>query len=106
MERVRIASRLPLWKCFGESGVGEIVADVYQAGAGAWFHRSAKEVIADRAIELLGGKRGDYALCHPIDLMNYSQWTMPTSPGRGGWRLHFYLMMYFARLQDLPNHFH
>src|SRR5712692_7703061 len=43
---------------------GEFVVDVYQAGAGVSFHMNANEVIANRAIELLGGGRGDYALCH------------------------------------------
>src|SRR5260370_42109481 len=45
----------------------EFVVDVYQAGAGVSFHMNANEVIANRAIEILGGKRGDYDLCHPND---------------------------------------
>jgi aspartate ammonia-lyase len=52
---------------------GEFVVDVYQAGAGVSFHMNANEVIANRAIELLGGKRGDYAPCHPNDHVNCSQ---------------------------------
>src|ERR1700676_1250633 len=36
---------------------GEFVVDVYQAGAGVSFHMNANEVIANRANELLGGRR-------------------------------------------------
>jgi len=59
---------------------GEFVVDVYQAGAGVSFHMNANEVIANRAIELLGGKRGDYALCHPKDHVNCSQSTNDAFP--------------------------
>jgi len=50
----------------------EFLVDVYQADAGVSFHMNANEVIANRAIELLGGGRGDYALCHPNDHVNCS----------------------------------
>ena len=59
---------------------GEFVVDVYQAGAGVSFHMNANEVIANRAIELLGGKRGDYDLCHPNDHVNCSQSTNDVFP--------------------------
>lgn len=36
---------------------GQFVVDVYQAGAGVSFHMNANEVIANRAIEILGGTR-------------------------------------------------
>ena len=42
---------------------GEFVVDVYQAGAGVSFHMNANEVIANRAIEFLGGKRGCRSCC-------------------------------------------
>jgi aspartate ammonia-lyase len=58
----------------------EFVVDVYQAGAGVSFHMNANEVIANRAIEFLGGKRGDYALCHPNDHVNCSQSTNDVFP--------------------------
>jgi len=63
----------------------QFVVDVYQAGAGVSFHMNANEVIANRAIELLGGKKGDYALCHPNDHVNCSQSTndvFPTAAAR------------------------
>ena len=58
----------------------EFVVDVYQAGAGVSFHMNANEVIANRAIEMLGGKRGEYELCHPNDHVNCSQSTNDVFP--------------------------
>jgi aspartate ammonia-lyase len=58
----------------------EFVVDVYQAGAGVSIHMNANEVIANRAIELLGGKRGDYQICHPNDHVNCSQSTNDVFP--------------------------
>src|ERR1051326_9379979 len=49
------------------------VVDVYQAGAGTSHNMNANEVIANRAIELLGGKKGDYSLVHPNDHVNMAQ---------------------------------
>jgi aspartate ammonia-lyase len=58
----------------------QFVVDVYQAGAGVSFHMNANEVIANRAIEMLGGKRGDYHVCHPNDHVNCSQSTNDVFP--------------------------
>jgi aspartate ammonia-lyase len=58
----------------------QFVVDVYQAGAGVSFHMNANEVLANRAIEILGGKRGDYAICHPNDHVNYGQSTNDVFP--------------------------
>jgi aspartate ammonia-lyase len=58
----------------------QFVVDVYQAGAGVSFHMNANEVIANRAIEFLGGRRGDYARCHPNDHVNYGQSTNDVFP--------------------------
>ncbi|TAN63548.1 aspartate ammonia-lyase [bacterium] len=51
----------------------EFIVDAYQAGAGTSHNMNANEVIANRAEELLGGKRGDYCLVHPNDHVNMSQ---------------------------------
>ncbi|RJQ23027.1 MAG: aspartate ammonia-lyase [Nitrospiraceae bacterium] len=56
------------------------VVDVYQAGAGTSQNMNANEIIANRAIELLGGKRGDYSLVHPNDHVNMAQSTNDTIP--------------------------
>ena len=58
----------------------QFVVDVYQAAAGVSFHMNANEVIANRAIELLGGKRGDCRICHPNDHVNCSQSTDDVFP--------------------------
>ncbi|HEY8490762.1 MAG TPA: aspartate ammonia-lyase, partial [Dehalococcoidia bacterium] len=54
--------------------------DVYQAGAGTSHNMNANEVIANRAIEILGGRKGDYSLVHPNDHVNMAQSTNDTFP--------------------------
>src|SRR5260370_12912856 len=49
------------------------VVDVYQAGAGTPPHLDANEVLANRAIALVGRKRGDHALVHPHDQVHMGQ---------------------------------
>jgi aspartate ammonia-lyase len=56
------------------------VVDVYQAGAGTSHNMNTNEVLANRAIELLGGKRGDYKLVHPNDMVNMGQSTNDVIP--------------------------
>ncbi len=56
------------------------VVDVYQAGAGTSQNMNANEVIANRAIEILRGKKGDYTLIHPNDHVNMAQSTNDTIP--------------------------
>ena len=58
----------------------QFVVDVFQAGAGTSHNMNANEVIANRAIELLGGRRGDYTVVHPNDHVNMSQSTNDTVP--------------------------
>jgi aspartate ammonia-lyase len=58
----------------------QFVVDVFQAGAGVSFHMNSNEVIANRAIEILGGKLGDYSVVHPNDHVNYGQSTNDVFP--------------------------
>src|SRR6202051_487449 len=58
----------------------QFVVDVFQAGAGVSFHMNSNEVIANRAIEILGGKLGDYSIVHPNDHVNYGQSTNDVFP--------------------------
>jgi fumarate hydratase class II len=51
---------------------GEFVLDIFQTGSGTSTNMNANEVIANRAIELLGGKRGE-KLVHPNDHVNRGQ---------------------------------
>jgi aspartate ammonia-lyase len=56
------------------------VVDVYQAGAGTSHNMNCNEVLANRANELLGGKRGDYKPIHPNDHVNMAQSTNDVIP--------------------------
>lgn len=58
----------------------QFVVDAFQAGAGVSFHMNMNEVLANRAIEILGGRRGDYALVHPNDHVNFGQSTNDVFP--------------------------
>lgn len=58
----------------------QFVVDIYQAGAGTSHNMNANEVIANRAIEILSGIRGDYKVVHPNDHVNKSQSTNDTMP--------------------------
>jgi len=58
----------------------QFVVDVFQAGAGTSHNMNVNEVIANRAIEILGGEKGDYAVCHPNDHVNRSQSTNDVIP--------------------------
>ena len=54
--------------------------DAFQMGAGTSQNMNTNEVIANRAIELLGGTRGDYTLVHPNDHVNMAQSTNDVTP--------------------------
>src|SRR5919205_3062605 len=56
------------------------VVDVYQAGAGTSHNMNVNEVLANRANELLGGRRGEYKPVHPNDHVNMAQSTNDTIP--------------------------
>jgi fumarate hydratase, class II len=58
----------------------QFVVDPYQAGAGTSHHMNANEVLANRANELLGGKRGAYQPVHPNDHVNMAQSTNDVIP--------------------------
>ena len=58
----------------------QFVVDVFQAGAGTSHHMNANEVIANRALELLGRRRGDYVHLHPHDHVNLGQSTNDVVP--------------------------
>jgi aspartate ammonia-lyase len=58
----------------------QFVVDVFQAGAGVSFHMNVNEVVTNRALELLGEPRANYARLHPNDHVNMSQSTNDTFP--------------------------
>jgi fumarate hydratase class II len=59
---------------------GEFPLAVWQTGSGTQTNMNANEVIANRAIELLGGKRGDKGVVHPNDHVNRAQSSNDTYP--------------------------
>jgi aspartate ammonia-lyase len=59
---------------------GEFVVDTIQGGAGTSTNMNANEVIANRAIEILGGSKGDYDIVHPLNDVNKSQSTNDVYP--------------------------
>ncbi len=58
----------------------EFVVDVYQAGAGTSHNMNVNEVLANRSIEILGGKRGDYSVVSANDDVNMAQSTNDVIP--------------------------
>jgi aspartate ammonia-lyase len=58
----------------------QFVVDVYQAGAGTSHNMNCNEVLANRAAEILGGRRGDYGMVHPNDHVNMAQSTNDVIP--------------------------
>ena len=54
--------------------------DIFQAGAGTSFNMNVNEVIANRALEILGRSRGDYGYLNPNDHVNLAQSTNDTFP--------------------------
>ena len=58
----------------------QFIVDVFQMGAGTSLHMNLNEVIANRAEEILGGKRGEYRLIHPNDHVNMGQSTNDVYP--------------------------
>ena len=58
----------------------QFVVDPFQAGAGTSHNMNVNEVLANRALELLGGERGDFSRLHPNDHVNMAQSTNDVIP--------------------------
>ena len=58
----------------------QFIVDVFQMGAGTALHMNVNEVLANRAIEILGGQKGDYAKVNPNDHVNFGQSTNDVFP--------------------------
>ena len=61
----------------------DFIVDPIQGGAGTSLNMNANEVIANRAIEILGGKKGDYSVVNPNDHVNCGQSTNDVIPTAG-----------------------
>ncbi|MCX7923447.1 MAG: aspartate ammonia-lyase [Clostridia bacterium] len=81
----------------------QFVVDAMQGGAGTSANMNVNEVIANRAIEILGGSKGDYSMVHPLDHVNMSQSTndvFPTAVRIAAIRLLIPVSELFAELQS------
>ena len=58
----------------------QFIVDAFQGGAGTSTNMNMNEVLANRAIEMLGGKKGEYHIVNPLDHVNLSQSTNDVYP--------------------------
>ncbi len=82
---------------------GQFPVDALQGGAGTSTNMNVNEVVANRAIEILGGPKGSYGLVHPLHHVNKSQSTndiYPTSLRIASINLLRILSESFASLQE------
>jgi aspartate ammonia-lyase len=84
----------------------EFVVDVIQGGAGTSTNMNANEVIANRALELMGYRPGDYAHLHPLEHVNCSQSTNDAYPTAIKLTLQVQITRLHATLLDLAAAFH
>ncbi|HET6616232.1 MAG TPA: aspartate ammonia-lyase [Gemmatimonadota bacterium] len=75
----------------------QFVVHVFQAGAGVSFHMNVNEVLANRALEILGEPRGSYGRLHPNDHVNMSQSTNDTFPTA----MHLSVMLAWRELEPV-----
>jgi aspartate ammonia-lyase len=81
----------------------EFVVDVFQAGAGTSFHMNVNEVLANRALEIRGRPRGEYATIGPNDHVNRGQSTNDTYPSAAQVAVLFALAEVAAGLETLAT---
>ncbi|HBZ24842.1 MAG: aspartate ammonia-lyase [Bacteroidetes bacterium GWF2_41_61] len=77
--------------------------DMVQGGAGTSINMNANEVIANRALEIMGKKRGQYKYCSPNDHVNMAQSTndaYPTAMHIGLYLTHFHVREALQKLID------
>lgn len=79
----------------------EFITDPIQGGAGTSMNMNANEVIANRAIEILGGEKGDYSIVHPNDHVNMGQSTNDIIPTSGKLTTIKLMESCILRIQDL-----
>ncbi|MCC7447231.1 MAG: aspartate ammonia-lyase [Anaerolineae bacterium] len=83
----------------------QFVVDMIQGGAGTSTNMNANEVIANRALELLGRPRGDYAYLHPLNHVNMSQSTNDVYPTAVKIALSFAIQQLLAAMDELQKAF-
>ena len=81
------------------------IVDVLQGGAGTSTNMNANEVIANRALELLGYPRGNYEKIHPNNHVNLSQSTNDAYPTAMRIGLSFSILTLVSAMEELKNAF-
>lgn len=81
------------------------VVDMVQGGAGTSTNMNANEVIANRALEILGHKKGEYQYCHPNNHVNLSQSTNDAYPSAMKIALYRYIGDLMITLEKLVKAF-
>lgn len=79
----------------------QFIVDPIQGGAGTSHNMNANEVIANLAIEILGGELGDYSIVHPNDHVNFGQSTNDAYPTAGKIAVYRYLVKVKNQLEKL-----
>lgn len=79
------------------------IVDAIQGGAGTSLNMNANEVIANIAIEYLGGTKGDYKIVHPNDHVNCAQSTNDAYPSAGKIAVIKLLKKAIVALEDFYN---
>ncbi|MEB5919942.1 aspartate ammonia-lyase [Enterococcus innesii] len=78
----------------------EFIVDTFQGGAGTSTNMNVNEVIANRGLELMGHKKGEYQYLHPLDDVNRSQSTNDVYPSAGK----LTLLVYIEQLNEALIH--
>jgi aspartate ammonia-lyase len=83
----------------------EFVVDVIQGGAGTSTNMNANEVIANRGLELMGHRKGEYRHLHPVEHVNMSQSTNDVYPTAVKVALHFGIQRLTGAMAELRETF-
>ncbi len=81
----------------------QFICDPVQGGAGTTANMNANEVIANRAIEILGGEKGDYSIVHPNDHVNRAQSTNDVIPSAAKMTAAVLLERAISQLENLEQ---
>lgn len=84
----------------------QFVVDVFQAGAGTSHNMNTNEVLANRALELLKKKKGEYDVVNPNDHVNMGQSTNDVIPTAIRIAALLELQSFLTKLEKLENAFH
>lgn len=79
-EKIGKAIKAACEEIIGGALVDQFPVDLIQGGAGTSTNMNINEVVANRALELMGYQKGEYKYCHPNDHVNLSQSTNDAYP--------------------------